>query len=121
MIVNLDHTPGTQEKRRAHRKTVVARVRIGHSTFGVIEAFTRNISDNGVYVNLHHQPHLPIGAHIKLHMLDSALPEIEFNMRVVRTDEVGVSLAFVDYEIRGKRYPITTLEEIMHSIGQRER
>jgi len=117
MIVNLEQSQDPPDKRRAQRKIVVARVRIGHSTFGVIEAFTRNISDNGVYVNLHRQPNLPVGSHIKLHMLDSAMPEIAFNTKVVRTDDRGVSLMFVDYEMRGRRYAITTLEEVMKGVG----
>ncbi len=110
MFSNQRFSSSMREKRMHFRKTVVARVRISHSTFGVIHTRTRNISDGGVYLELYNPPHLPVGAHIKMHMLDSAMPEIAFNMRVVRVDEFGVSLAFVDYEMRGERYNMATLE-----------
>ena len=101
-----------REKRNNQRKEVAARVRLSHSTFGVIHTRTRNISDTGVYLELLNKPHLPIGAHIKMHMLDSAMPELAFNMKVVRSDSHGISMKFVDYEIDGKRFPINSLEEV---------
>lgn len=101
-----------REKRYKLRKEVAARVRLSHSTFGVIHTRTRNISDTGVYIELINKPHLPIGAHIKMHMLDSAMPELAFNMKVVRSDSNGISMKFVDYDIDGHRYPINTLEEV---------
>jgi hypothetical protein len=102
----------TREKRYNIRKKLTARVRLSHSTFGVIHARTRNISDTGVFVELINQPHLPIGAHLKMHMLDSALPKLAFNMKVVRTDSQGISMKFVDYEEDGIRYPIKSLEQV---------
>lgn len=101
-----------REKRYNQRKDVAARVRLSHSTFGVIHTRTRNISDTGAYIELINKPHLPIGAHIKMHMLDSAMPELAFNMKVVRVDNHGISMKFVDYEVDGSRYPIDSLEEV---------
>ncbi len=112
MFVDLGLQRSMREKRSCVRKAVRARVRITHSTFGVIRAWTRNISDRGVYVELQEKPHLPVGAHIKLQMLDSAMPEIAFNMKVERTDAEGISLSFVDYEIRGERYPMESLRNV---------
>lgn len=112
MFVDLGRQRQMREKRASIRKEVRARVRITHSTFGVIRAWTRNISDGGVYVELREKPHLPVGAHIKLQMLDSAMPEIAFNMKVERTDVEGISLSFVDYEMRGERYPMESLRQI---------
>ena len=103
-----------REKRYNSRKNMAARVRLSHSTFGVIHTRTRNISDTGVYVELLNQPHLPVGAHLKMHMLDSALPKLAFNMKVVRTDAQGISMKFVDYEVDGTRYPINSLEQVWH-------
>ncbi len=112
VFVDLGLNRQMREKRSSVRKPVRARVRITHSTFGVIRAWTRNISDRGVYVELREQPHLPIGAHIKLQMLDSAMPEIAFNMKVERTDDEGISLSFVDYEIHGERHSMESLRDI---------
>ena len=118
MIVNLGLVQNMREKRLTPRKAVSARVRISHSTFGVINTRTQNISDTGVYLHLVNQPHLPIGAHIKMHMIDSAMPEIAFNMKVVRTDEQGISLVFVDYEVHGERYPIDSLQQVWRQQSQ---
>ena len=111
-MVDLELTHMMREKRYNLRKKLAARVRLSHSTFGVIHTQTRNISDSGVYVELINQPHLPVGAHLKMHMLDSALPNLAFNMKVVRTDSEGVSMKFVDYEVDGTRYPINSLEQV---------
>ena len=110
MFVNLGVNRQMREKRMSVRVAVEARVRISHSTFGVIDTVTRDVSDTGVYLKLQEKPNLPIGAHIKMHMLDSAYPEIAFNMKVVRTDEKGISLTFVDYEQDGQRYPMEALK-----------
>lgn len=100
-----------REKRDQFRKPVPARVRISHSTFGVIEAHTRDISDTGVFVDLPHRLRLPIGAHIKLQFLDSARPEIAFNMKVIRESDEGIALTVVDFEVEGRRYKIDELRE----------
>jgi len=110
MFVNLGVNRQMREKRKSVRVALEARVRISHSTFGVINTVTRDVSDTGVYLKLEKKPSLPIGAHIKMHMLDSADPEIAFNMKVVRTDARGISLTFVDYELDGQRYPMEALK-----------
>ena len=111
-MVDLELTHMTREKRYNMRKNLAARVRLSHSTFGVIHTRTRNISDTGVYIELINQPDLPVGAHVKMQMLDSALPKLAFNMKVVRADDQGVSMKFVDYEVDGTRYPINSLEQV---------
>lgn len=111
MIARLSSFFDMREKRIHYRKSVPARVRISHSTFGVIEALTRDISDSGVFVEVRHRLRLPIGAHIKLEFLDSARPEIGFNMKVIRENDEGIALTFVDFELYGRRY---RMEELCH-------
>ncbi|MDZ7660983.1 PilZ domain-containing protein [Thiohalophilus sp.] len=111
MIARLSSYFDIREKRSQFRKPRSARVKISHSTFGVIHATTRDISDTGVFVELRHRLRLPIGAHIKLQFLDSARPEIAFNMKVIRENDEGVALSFVDFELDGQRYK---MDELRH-------
>lgn len=110
-MVRLSSYFDIREKRIQFRKPVPARVRISHSTFGVIEAVTRDISDTGVFVELRHRLRLPIGAHIKMQFLDSARPDIAFNTKVIRENDDGIALSFVDFEVNGQRYKIDELCE----------
>lgn len=99
------------EKRSQNRVNTVSRVKISHSTFGSRRALTRNISTSGVYVELQDQPQLPVGAHIRMQMLDSVRPDVSFNMKVLRIDRQGLALKFVDYEVEGKRFNIKELNQ----------
>lgn len=99
------------ERRAFVRRVVTARVMLHHSTIGDIEARTRDISDSGVFVELSPVPNLPIGGHIKMHMLESSAPAIAFNMKIVRVLENGLGLHFVDFELEGQRYTIDMLRE----------
>ena len=98
-----------QERREQTRVETVSRVKISHTTFGSLKAMTRNISSQGLYIELSDQPHLPVGAHIQLNMLDSARPDVAFNVKVLRTDKQGVALKFVDYEVEGERFDLSQL------------
>ena len=100
-----------QEKRSHARINTVSRVKISHSSFGSRRALTRNISSKGVYLELPDQPQLPVGAHIRMQMLDSARPDVSFNMKVLRTDRQGLALKFVDYELEGQRFDINDLKQ----------
>lgn len=111
MISRLSSYFDMREKRIQERKAVPARVRISHSSFGVIDARTDDISDTGVFIGLERRLRLPIGAHIKLQFLDSARPEIAFNMKVIRENDEGIALSFVDYELDGMRYKINDLRK----------
>ena len=110
MLIDLGLNRHLREKRAGARIAVKARVCLSHSTFGVIHSHTRDISDTGMFVELIDKPRLPVGAHVKMQMLDSALPEIVFNMKVERTDEEGIALSFVDYELDGQRHSMTSLK-----------
>jgi len=98
------------DRRRFFRKLVKARVLLVHGTIGEIQAQTRDISDNGVFVELQPVPRLPVGSHIKLHLLESPMPNVAFNMKVARTVADGLGLMFVDYEIDGNRYSMNSLK-----------
>lgn len=99
------------ERRENGREDTISQVKISHSTFGSRKAITRNISSKGIYIELQEQPHLPVGAHIQLQMLDSVQPDMSFNVKVLRTDRQGVALKFVDYELNGERFDITELQK----------
>jgi len=99
------------DKRSQSRVTRVSKVKISHSTFGSRRALTRNISSNGVYLELQDQPQLPVGAHIRMQMLDSIRPDVSFNMKVLRTDRQGLALKFIDYELEGERFNIDDLKQ----------
>ena len=99
------------ERRIFCRRMVNARVKLVHGTIGEVRAKTRDISDNGVFVAVNPVPKLPVGSHVKMHMLDSRQPDIAFNMKVIRTTPDGVGLMFIDYEFAGQRFPIDVLRK----------
>ena len=99
------------ERRIFGRRPVNARVRLNHSTIGDVMARTRDISDNGAFVEAFPVPRLPIGSHVKMNLLDSAQPDLEFNMKVTRVESDGIGLMFIDYEYNGERYPIDSLRQ----------
>lgn len=99
------------ERRRGARIPVNARVMLVNGTIGEIVARTRDISDTGVFIVIQPVPRLPVGAHIKMHMLDSAMPNIAFNMKVSRVMADGLGLMFIDFEKDGNRYSIDALKD----------
>lgn len=119
VFIDLELDPGARERRRYVRIPVRARVCLSHSTFGVINSYCRDISDTGVFVELKDKPQLPVGSHIKMQMLDSAMPEIVFNVKMERSDEDGIGLSFVDYELDGQRYPMDALRKKAKKPGRK--
>ena len=99
------------ERRIFYRHFVNARVQLMHGAIGKIRARTRDISDSGVFVEVYPVPKLPIGSHIKMYMLDSSLPAIAFNMKVVRSTADGIGLMFIDFELDGQRFSMDALRE----------
>jgi len=97
------------ERRIFNRRLVNARVKLVYTTIGAVIARTRDISDTGVFVEAYPVPKLPIGSHVKMHMLDSSAPAIAFNMKVVRVEAEGLGLMFIDYELDGERYTLDAL------------
>ena len=93
MLIDLALNRHLREKREGARIAVRARVCLSHSTFGEINTYTRDISDSGEFVELTDKLRLPVGAHVKMRMLDSALPEIIFNIKVERTTDEGIGFS----------------------------
>ncbi len=106
------------EKRNQRRNSVRARLRISHTKIGQIEGWSRNITDKGLFAELLEIPKLPIGAHIRLQLLDSVSPELTFNTRVVRVERDGLALVWVDYEQDGQRFPATNLQQHMRELAR---
>lgn len=96
------------------RQLINAHVKLVHSTIGEVSAKTRDLSDSGTFVDVTHPPKLPIGAHIKMHMMDSSQPQIAFNMKVVRVEKSGFGLQFIDYELNGERFTMDVLRKHWH-------
>lgn len=101
---------GTKERRLSARKRVISSVRISHHLFGELDGRSRDISDAGLYVVTPKLPTLPKGAHVSLQLMDSSNPFIFFNTRVVRTNNNGIGLAIVDYEVDGERFNLDELK-----------
>ena len=99
------------ERRLFTRRVTSARVKLVHGAIGELNARTRDISDSGVFVLIDPVPRLPAGSHIKMHMLDSKVPALAFNMKVVRITSDGLGLKFIDFEVDGERYSIDSLRE----------
>jgi len=98
-----------KEKRKYNRRAVVAHIRLEHEVFGVLEAYTNDISDNGVFVVLDVSPPVNVGDNISLSFLDSFRPDAVFNSSLVRITDKGWALTFVNYEIAGVRRKIDDL------------
>lgn len=105
-----------KNSRSVQRQQVAARVSISHSLIGTINAISREISDTGMFVHVQDLPRLPKGAHLRVQLLDSAQPEIIFNTRVVRINEEGMGLVFVDYELDGERHE---MEKLLKMLGKK--
>ena len=99
------------ERRIFNRHFVNARVQLMHGAIGKIRARTRDISDSGAYVEVYPVPKLPTGSHVKMYMLDSSLPAIAFNMKVIRSTADGIGLMFIDFELDGQRFSMDALRE----------
>jgi len=98
-----------KERRQFLRNLVKARVSISHGTFGTLLATTENISDGGVFVSLLEKRKIPEGSHLQVKMLDSLNTNINFNMKVIRSDGYTMGMQFIDYELQGERHKIEEL------------
>ena len=97
------------ERRLYPREDVEARVRVCHDRLGVLDGYSKNISDTGIFVHLTDLPKLALGSFFGLQMMDSVSPGILFHTELVRVAHFGVALHIVNYELNGKHY---SLEEL---------
>jgi len=101
------------ERRKHRRKVVNSRVRLFHPSFGSTDTQTRDISDGGVLLLASQSlPNGLVNSEIKLIFLDSGDVDIVFNMLVVRMNDSGMGLKFLNYEKSGEVYPISNLRTI---------
>ena len=98
-----------REKRQHPRNCVGAPVSISHGSFGVLMATTIDISDGGIQVRLAKGIKIPEGSHLQIKMLNSANPNISFNMKVIRSFGDVLGMQFIDYELAGQRHKIEEL------------
>lgn len=52
---------------------------------------------------------IPEGSHLQIKMLNSANPNISFNMKVIRSVGDVLGMQFIDYELAGQRHKIEEL------------
>jgi c-di-GMP-binding flagellar brake protein YcgR len=97
------------ERRGYPRIRIGARVSIRQGSLGVLMATTVNISDGGMQVQLEKHIKIPVGSHLQVNMLNSANPNISFNMKVIRSYEDILGMQFIDYEFEGQRHKIDEL------------
>jgi len=100
------------ERRHHRRKEVDARVELHHPDLGTIKAHTRDISNGGMFVVLQQCKGFPVGARVRLRLVDSAAPGIMFNAKVVHRTGEGIGLMFLNYEQDGARFALTELRRV---------
>lgn len=101
------------ERRKHRRKVVNSRVRIFHSSFGSLDTRTRDISDGGVLLLANEGlPQSLLNTEIKLIFLDSGDMDVVFNTKIIRINDSGVGIEFLNYEKDGEIYSIADLREV---------
>jgi len=106
------------ERRKHRRKVVNSRVKIFHPSLGAMDAQTRDISDGGVLVLIGGElSKLQVNDEVKLIFLDSGDVDVVFNMDVVRSNNDGLGMKFLNYEKNGEVYPISNLRDIWQKQG----
>lgn len=104
-----------KERRHYPRNVVGAPVSISHGSLGILMATTVDISDGGIQVKLEKDIKIPEGSHLQVKMLNSANPDISFNMKVIRSSANILGMQFIDYELAGQRHKIEDLISGMKS------
>ena len=99
----------SQERRHYPRNTIGADVSISHGSFGLLLGTSVDISDGGMQVRLERNIKIPEGSHLQVKMLNSANPNISFNMKVIRSFDDILGMQFIDYELEGQRHRIEEL------------
>jgi c-di-GMP-binding flagellar brake protein YcgR len=84
------------DKRRHIRTAVHLKVNITHPSFGTVSAVTRDISNGGTFVVLENRYRPPVDSVVEVQVLDSPQGAPVLRMRVVRHEEEGIGLEFMD-------------------------
>lgn len=84
------------EKRQYLRTRLTSNVRLTHPDTGTIEVKTRDISDGGIYLLSCITNLPPVGSLVKVQLLDTPFEAPVLEMRVVRCENDGIGLTFLD-------------------------
>ncbi|WP_181298613.1 PilZ domain-containing protein [Pseudomonas sp. Q2-TVG4-2] len=82
-------------QRQHARAPMKCRIRITHESFGEVFAYTRDLSDGGVYVKHPQLAELQLGAIVSGQVQDLPMPAPVLQMEVMRVDAEGIGLRFV--------------------------
>lgn len=99
------------DRRKSIRQLIYKNVKLVHASFGTSYTYTRDISEDGVFLARKDLPDIPKGTVVKMQITEAGNAEIIFNMKVAHVSEHGIGMAFIDYEYRGVRYDIENLDE----------
>ncbi len=91
-----------QEQRRHRRVNMNCLVQISHPSFGTKLVRAKDFSDSGIYLELQRNEIPPLGTIVKgqVQGLNGEAPRLD--MEVVRADDSGIGLRFIDPADRKK-------------------
>ncbi len=84
------------EHRKYVRTRLTSSVKLTHPDIGSIEVKTRDISDGGIYLLSKITNLPPIGSEVTVQLLDTPFEAPVLTMRIVRVENNGIGLAFID-------------------------
>lgn len=85
-----------RDRRRYPRTEANLNVRISHPELGAHTTETRDISDGGAYVLLPPGHNFSVGTVVTVQVHDAPQGAPELKMRVMRVDDEGIGLMFLD-------------------------
>ncbi|MFL0797654.1 MAG: PilZ domain-containing protein [Cellvibrionaceae bacterium] len=83
------------EKRGTQRMETRVRIRVCHDRVGEVMTYTRDISEDGVYILAQNLP-LDVGDIVTGQVQDLPMEAPEVAMRIVRVEEFGMGLKYVN-------------------------
>lgn len=87
---------GLTGNRRRHTRTPLHwQIRVWHDSFGERDAYTRDFSSVGIYIQLPELGQLPVGPRLKAQIQGLPSPAPVLEMEIQRIDEGGAGLLYV--------------------------
>ncbi len=85
-----------KDNRKYVRTRLTSSVQLTHPDIGSVEVKTRDISDGGIYLlsSITNLP--PVGSEVTVQLLDTPFEAPVLTMRIVRVENNGIGLAFID-------------------------
>ena len=90
-----------KEKRTNIRTNVSLKITLSHPMTGTITAVTRDISNGGAFIVTAERDKLPVGSIVTVQTQDGAEDAPILRMRVVRHEDEGIGLEFIDHVALG--------------------